>query len=304
MLTTWPEHYVVLTLFAAALFAVGNALQKHVIAGRLSSVPAGPFLSRFRHVVFVLARSPAWMLGLPITIAAFLLEMQALALGDVTVVKPLSRLQILFVLAIGVIVLGERLARAEWIGVSIVIIGALFLAGMPANASATAPNAVEVAAAATAIGTITIAGLWLSNLGRNRPPQHLSALAAGSFFGLGDILMKASTGIVLSRDGDFDVVGGDTVSSLTAEPLFVMSLLATASAFVTQQIAFSQGRVSLTVPLIGVGATAVVAALGFTLLQEQITAARIAGIAWVLAGAAIIGMASTGDVRGAASRRN
>jgi len=292
MLFRWPELYVALTLLAAVLFAAGNALQKQAVASRLPPLPAAAWLERGRQVFAALFRSPIWMLGLALTIAAFAVEIQALAMGDVTVVKPLSRIQILFVLAIGVGALGERLARAEWLGVGMIVAGSVLLGSEPGGSRVWVPRTAVIAAVAVGVGAIVAAGLWFTDRGPGRRREHAPALAAGAFFGLGDILMKAATDAARARTGGFNLATGDTLTSLAVAPELVLSLVATAFAFAVQQMAFSRGRVSLVVPLIGVAGTDVVVVLGATLLQEQISALRAASIAMMLAGTLLIGRAA------------
>jgi len=82
MPSRWPESYVALTLLAALLFAVGNSLQKLAVAGRVGPLPAAAWLERGRRIFAALLRSPVWMLGLALSIAAFAMEIQALAQGD------------------------------------------------------------------------------------------------------------------------------------------------------------------------------------------------------------------------------
>lgn len=193
------------------------------------------------------------MLGLAMTIAAYAVEIQALALGDVTVVKPLSRVQILFVVAIGVGALGERLARTEWIGVAMIVAGAVFLGIEPGDARVWVPRTAVIVAVVVSVGAIVAASLWFSDRGLDRRRrEHAPALAAGAFFGL---------------------------------------------AFTIQQMAFLRGRVSLVVPLVGVAGTAVVVLLGATLLREQVSGARAASIAVMLASTVLIGRGARRDAR-------
>lgn len=290
MAYSWPEFYAVLTVFAALLFALGNALQKQAVARRLQPIPVAALIKRSRQAMAALASSPIWLLGLAITIAAFAVEIQALALGDVTVVKPLSRLQILFVLAIGVGVLHERLAPAEWLGVAVIIAAAVFLAFEPSDAHVGASSTIVVTAVAFTVGAIVAASFWFTDRAAGRRSrEHSPALAAGAFFGLGDILMKAATDVVRVRTGGFSLADADTLDSLAAAPEFVLSVTATILAFALQQIAFSRGRVSLVVPLVGVASTVVVLALGATVLQEHVSVARLMSIATMVAGTALVG---------------
>jgi uncharacterized membrane protein len=134
------EPYVALALTAALLFACGNALQNHGVATRLPALPLRT-VARPVRLLRALARNPPWLLGLALTFVAVGLETQALAIGDVSVVKPLSRVQSVFVIAIGVGLLRESLARTEWLGVAAVLAGVSLLALAPADEVPYTPSA-------------------------------------------------------------------------------------------------------------------------------------------------------------------
>ena len=296
MLFPWPDGYIALTLFAALLFASGNALQKQAVATRLAPIRASALLTRGRFIFSSLFRSPLWLLGLAVTIAAFAVEIQALARGDVTVVKPLSRVQVLFVLAIGVLVLRERLTRAERLGVGMIFAGASALASEPGNTRAGVPPTAASIAVAISCMTLVTASLWLTERRVGSVLRETApALAAGAFFGLGDVLMKSATDAVRLGTGTFSLASIDTLTALAKLPELVLSVLATALAFIIQQVAFSRGRVSLVVPLVGVSGTAVVIILGVTLLHEHISGIRAVAVAAMVAGTILAGRKVAND---------
>jgi drug/metabolite transporter (DMT)-like permease len=290
------EPWVVLTLFAALLFAVGNALQTQGARRHLPPLSAGAFLTGLPRVFGLLLRSPSWLLGLLVTLIAVAVEIQALALGDVSVVKPLSRVQSLFVLGIGVALLGERLARVEWLGVAVMFAAAAWLAGEPPDAATFAPAAATSASIAIGIAALVTASLVVTDRGaRWRRREHMPALAAGALFGLGDVLMKAATESVRGRTGAFDMASTGTLASLAGAAELPLSLLGTTLAFGLQQLAFSRGRVSLVVPLIGAAGTVTVVILGAALLREPFSGSRAMGIGAMLAGAFLIARAEGRD---------
>jgi drug/metabolite transporter (DMT)-like permease len=94
---------------------------------------------------------------------------------------------------------------------------------------------------------------------------------------------------VHARTGEFHLASATTLASLGVAPELLLSLVATGAAFAIQQVAFSRGRVSLVVPLVGVAGTLVVVVLGSTLLREALGGARAAGIALMLAGSLLVG---------------
>jgi uncharacterized membrane protein len=210
-------------------------------------------------------------------------------LADVTVVKPLSRVQSLFVIAIGVGVLGERLKRSEWLGVGVIVAVAVMLGRESGELRAHAPGTAASVRAALGGLAIVSTGLWLSVVvGRRAGTGLVAALAAGALFGLGDVLMKNATLVVRAGTGGFDLARADTLASLGATVELPLSLAATVLAFGLQQLAYARGRVSLVVPLAGVATTATVVLLGGALLHESIGAARAGGVVSMLVGTLLV----------------
>ena len=274
-MSTALEPWVAFTLLGAFLFAVGNALQKYGLAGRLPSPR-------------VFAGSRAWLLGTALTFAAVAAETQALALGEASAVKPLSGIQSLFVVAIGVGILGERLVRKEWLGVGVLLCGVWALALEPGDAHFVARG--TGATVALGLGGAGGVALALALAGRRASGEWRPALAAGALFGLGDVMIKVATESVRVRLGSFDLSRGDTLAALVGAPGFSLGIAATGAAFLLQQLAFSRGRVSLSAPVVGVGATACVVVLGFAFLGESLGGGRSLGVGlsvlgtWLLAG--------------------
>jgi uncharacterized membrane protein len=252
-----PEPWATLTVASALLFAGGNALQKHGIARRLVLV---------------------WILGLLLTIPGVGLETQALALGDLSVVKPLSRVQSVFVVLIGVLLLGERVSRAEGLGIAVMLVGVAVLAAEPGDEVTRVPASWETQGLILAVALVVAALLAFL-----RTEIGLS-LASGALFGLADVLMKLGTELVGAEQGGFDLASAAGFQGLLATTEFRFWLAAVLLAFGLQQLAFSRGRVSVIVPVIGACGTVMAIVLGLTLLREPFAVARLAGIAIVMAG--------------------
>jgi len=283
------KPWVAFTLLGALLFAIGNALQKHGLTGRLPPLTARAAAAGPLRFFGAMARSPVWLLGTAITLVAVAAETQALGLGELSAVKPLSRIQSVFVLGIGGVILGERLLRVEWLGLAVMLAGVWLLALEPADAvvsaHATAANAALGIGVASAIALAVVLG--------DRHAAHGSgewapALAAGALFGLGDVMMKAGTEGVRARLGGFDLARGDAAAALVACPEFQLAIAFSAGAFLLQQLAFSRGRVSLVAPIVGVGATALVVVLGVAFLGESLGRGRALGIGLTLLGTLLV----------------
>jgi uncharacterized membrane protein len=279
------EPWVAFTLLGALLFALGNALQKFGLAGSLVSPRVQALAAQPLRLLRAFARSRAWLLGTALTLVAVAAETQALALGEASAVKPLSAIQSLFVIAIGITILGERLARREWLGVLIMLCGVWALALEPGDAHFVARSAgATVALGIGVAGSVALAAA-LSDRHPARPAGEWSpALAAGAFFGLGDVMMKVATESVHVRIGGFDLSRADTLAALVSTPGFHLGVGLTAAAFLLQQLAFSRGRVSLSAPVVGVGATAFVVVLGVAFLGESFGAGRSLGVGLTVLG--------------------
>lgn len=280
--------YVVVTVAAALLFACGNALQKHGISHRLAPLPIATLVRRPLTFAADLARNPLWMTGCAVTVVAFGLETQALGMGDLSVVKPLSRIQSVFVLAIGACLLGERLSRLEWLGIGVMVFGVAWLASEPPDAVSYVPATATSCAVALAIVAVVAVQLSFAGRGPGRSGEISIAVASGTLFGLGDVMMKMGAEGVRVETGGFDLATGSTLAGLVATPEFHLSIGVTALAFGVQQLAFSRGRVSLIAPVIGGGATLLAAGLGFALLREPLEAGRLVAIGIVIAGTLLI----------------
>jgi hypothetical protein len=92
-------------------------------------------------------------------------------MGDISVVRPLSRVESAFSVLIGVTLLGERLAPREGFGVFTMIAGALVLTLEPEPERAFVPDAAS------------------------------TALALGTAGALADIMMKLGTSVVKETTG-------------------------------------------------------------------------------------------------------
>ena len=284
------EPYVGLVLLGSLLFAVSNVMQKRGIPAWIGSHSVASLARRPGAVFGALVRSPIWLVGVALSAVALGVETQALGQGDVSVVKPLSRMQTVFVLGLAAVLLRERLAVREWLGVATVVVGAVLLGLEPADASVHAPS---TAASWATAGGITLVVALLVALPETAPAPLRGelglGLAAGLLFGLGDVMVKAGTEIARSPAGHFDLTRANSAVALLETSQLYLGVLATMAAFLLQQAAFSRGRVSVVVPAIGAGGIVVVVLLGVLLLQETLGRERIVAIVVMIAGTALLG---------------
>lgn len=293
------QPYVILTLISSLLFASGNALQKRGIPESLTPMSFVDFFERPSATFSALMRSPLWAAGLLATVVAMGVETQALGQGDVSVVKPLSRVQSVFVVLIAIGFLRERLLPREWAGITTLLIGTALLVQEPADHTLFAPPS---SVTWLAVASLTCGVFFLVKLADRRllgeTGEVVLALASGILFGLGDVLMKIATEVVKTAAGRFNLASWEGFSSLLWAHEFYLSIGSTICAFLLQQVAFSRGRVSVIAPTIAVGGTLVTLSMGAYLLREPLSLMRLVAIGVMVLGTVLLSVKSASDSNG------
>jgi uncharacterized membrane protein len=276
---------IALTILSALAFAIGHALQKHGVSQRLAT-RAGERTGKVgRHWLIGLPRQPLWLAGMASILLASALDLQAVSLGDLTLVKPLLGMQAAFAVAIGVGLLGERMRRVEAVGVGLLVAGAALVAATAAPGETRVPDHWQSGGIFGA-SLVVVAAVVAVHV---RAPARLRGeaafgLAAGLLFGVSDFMMKIATSIVVTASGSFSVVSPTSLLALLHTPEVVWIALANLGAFLLMQLAYSKGRVAVISPLASLSGTAFAVVLGFIVLGEPLSILRAAGIAVVLAG--------------------
>jgi drug/metabolite transporter (DMT)-like permease len=281
--------YVLLTLASSSVYATATALQKHGIATRLPEFALGDVFSRFGELFAAMLKNPVWLLGLAVIPMGLGLEIQAVSTGDISVVRPLSRLESAFSVLIGVFLLGERLAAREGLGVFAMIAGALVLTLEPEPEGAFVPDAASTALALGAAGALAAVLLVAQS---RRPawvaPEYGLAAGAGLVFALADIMMKLGTSVVKEKTGSFHIASAQTAGLFFQSFEFWLFVAIATVGFVVLQIAYSHGRVSVIVPVAGIAGTLLTLVLGSALLREPLSRGRVLGVLAMVVGIALV----------------
>lgn len=104
---TFVRTLVILAVIVGILFATGGWQHPRTVSGRT--------------YLFLCLSGAA-------TGASWLCYFRALKLGDAARVAPIDKLSVVLVAIFGVVVLGERLAPPNWIGVALIAVGAILVA--------------------------------------------------------------------------------------------------------------------------------------------------------------------------------
>jgi drug/metabolite transporter (DMT)-like permease len=298
-----------LLVLSAALQAGSTVIQKQRVATRVPNVSLAEVTGNLGAFFGPLFRDPWWLGGLLLGVAGALTGLQALSAMDLSVIKPLGRVETLFTIFAGVLFLGERIRASEAIGVALVLGGSFALAlgaGGTSGVASRESHFVLVACVGAAFA--------LAALARRRHPDALRpelalAAGAGTLFAMGDILSKGATEVAKSgaADGGFRVLDAASMGALVVAPEFALAIAAYIAGSILVQTAFSVGRVSVIAPVLSIGSLVLPIAFGLAVLHEDVTGARLAGIAAVLLGTLLVGrgpIARDGRDQPAAARSN
>jgi drug/metabolite transporter (DMT)-like permease len=181
----------VLATAAALSSAVAGVLQRIGV----ESAPAADAM-RLRLLTNALKRG-VWVLGFALLLVTFALQATALRFGDLTVVQPILTLELLFLIAILVVVFHRRLGWRELIGAVAIVAG---LAGFIVSAAPALGHGIPGSATWGIVTAAVVAGAAALALAAQRGPRWWRAAAFGAaaavLFGYNASLTKATTTLI------------------------------------------------------------------------------------------------------------
>ena len=179
---------IVLAAVAALLEAVAVVLQRVA----LESAPTGSSLSP-RLITHAL-KKPGWLIGFSLFVVAFVVQASALRVGQLSVVQPAVTIELVFLVAILVVVFHRSVGWREVLGI-VAIVGGLI--GFFASASPAVGKGQPDARAWVIVSTVTLIGaLGLVVASRSGPRWWRAALlgaAAAVLFAYDAALTKTAT---------------------------------------------------------------------------------------------------------------
>jgi hypothetical protein len=248
----------------AVVFAVASAFSNAttVVAQHLASVTA-PRQEKGWRLVRYLIRQPAWMLGWVGAVAAFAFQALALHFGLLSVVQPLLIIELVFVLVLRSLWIGQHVSRAAWVAAGVTCFSLAVFLGLAEPTGGTAsPSAGNWLSALVAFGA-AIAVLAASGI--RGTPAHRAAVfaAAGSLtWALMATFVKTATQI-LAASGFVGMLENWSPYALAGAAL-VGTLL--------EQAALHVGPLSISEPLLVVVNPLASVGLSVWVFDEQFTA--------------------------------
>jgi uncharacterized membrane protein len=239
-----------LTLISGILSGIGHSIQRYGL-DFLPELTPRKFYHRHIHLIITLLTTPLWLLGGVLSVSGAVLRWQAFSMGDVSLLKPLTNINLLIVVMVGVIFLHEKIGHAEWIGVSGLLAGVILLSLFTQERIITTYNLVGYILSTIICVILVTAFLFIgSQLDRSsREKELLFAISSGILYGVATIFLKAMTIEVIQILGYFNVLDLVALLILVTRISFWMYVISSVSAYFLLQCAYSHRRVSVAFPI-------------------------------------------------------
>jgi drug/metabolite transporter (DMT)-like permease len=280
---------------ASFAWAAGAAMQKHGLATRFPKVSLRTFLRQFGAIARTMGANWLWVGGIAISLLGGLFFVQAVSMGDLSVITPLVNMTMVFAVLLGVVLLRERMDPAEWAGMALMIAGAVVISLSGAEETAVPPSGRALYGFAAGIAGLTALAFAVQKAMPRRVPVEVAlAVGAGLIFGLGNITVKVLTFLAETRLGAFDLLAWATWKVVLASLPALLLLACEIVAFVMMQGAFAHGRVSLVSPITTIVSVLVPIAAGVTIFREAVPPSRLTGIVVTVVGTGVLALRKAG----------
>lgn len=188
-----------------------------------------------------LIKKPLWLLGVIFLVADFFVYQLALQKYEVSVVKPLVNLNLIFVITFGVFFLHEKITKREVGSIILIILGAFSITYRSEEISNVPELNILWGFSAMIFFAVIISVFMLLRAKDRTDPnfEYFGSILSGSLYGLGALFNKSFYNV---EDADF----GYTIALLG---LFGLSY---GTAFLYGQFSYSEGRMSLVSALVNI----------------------------------------------------
>lgn len=240
----------ILTLLSGILSGIGHAIQRYGL-DRLPELTPRAFYQRHFRLLFAIFTTPIWLFGAILAVSGALMRWQAFSMGDVSFLKPLTNINILIVIIVGVLFLGEVIRRFEWGGISALLIGVFILSLFAQERFIDTYNVywyiISTIVCFILVITFVIIGSQMNRTAREK--ELMFAISSGILYGIATIYLKAMTIEVIQVLGYFSVLDPISLLVLISRPSFWLYVASSVIAYFLLQCAYSRRRVSVAFPI-------------------------------------------------------
>lgn len=210
---------------------------------RAGGIKINKFIRDIGPAAWRLITTPIWLLGGITALIGFLIYTVALNAYDVSVVKPLVNINLLFTFIFAYIIFKETLTRVEWLGVCVLIPGILLVAFSPFVESSEAMNEPLLLGLFPLTIILMVIMVFIMFVSKAGQAEFVFPIFAGTFYGMGTFFTKSFL-ITLGR-----INTGDPQTFWMFQYSVFMFLITYAFAITAQMLAFERGRLSIVSPI-------------------------------------------------------
>jgi len=187
---------IVFSLLAAVLMNTGNLVEKHAV----TSMPQFS-ARRSHHLVRALVTSPLWMIGFVLCLVGLVFQVMAFALAPIPVVQSIFNGGIVLLVMLSRLKLRERLNRAEWIGLGVVVASVTAVSVTLGGGRAVGLGGSGFEVIVAALPTLAIVAMIVVIMQTSQTSMgFLYGVTAGLLYGAASLGTKGASTLVV-RDG-------------------------------------------------------------------------------------------------------
>lgn len=264
---------VILGCASAASANAGVVVEKLAMR-RMSQFEARKTTEMVRRLI----RSPTWVLGFSMIAAGLILQVLALSLASISVVQAVAPTGTVLLLLLSHFVLGDRLRRAEYVGIGALVAAlGLLLFSLDSHSDQATGSAQVSTLLAITIPTACasfVCFVWASRVrgaaGHSRKVRApIYGVATGLLYGCAALDMKSISTLVQHWGV------GRALPHIVVAPVFYLFLATTVLAFLMFQMALQRSITSVLVPVSSVLSTAYFIIVGDALFHEHLPSAPL-----------------------------
>jgi drug/metabolite transporter (DMT)-like permease len=280
---------ILLAVLASVCWGIGTVMQKHGMSTAFPKISLGDFFRQIGPVLKTLFSNWLWVLGLALLLGGGMVFMTALGRAGITKVLPIICLTGAVAALIGVVFLKEKVAPVEWAGIGLILAGVVVVSQAAGGGESLMPGNGALLGFTAATAILTVGAMLARRVGVT--VEITMAVSAGLIFGLCNIMMKLMTQRVLEHVGGVFSLGRFDVwvAGLTDYPVWIV-IFGNIGASAFFQTAFANGRASVVSPVVTILSNVLPIVAAVTIFGETVRPAHGLGIAFVLAGTALLAM--------------
>ncbi len=207
--------------------------------------------------------TPIWLLGLGFLGIDLIIYQYAIRNYDVSIVKPLINLNMIFVLLYGVLVIKEKIRIREWAGIALIAIGAILITSNSTPQETVINYTAFWLLFGICLGILSV--LIIINIrASSHNYEYYVSILCGVLFGLGGIANKGLYAVNI-RSGYYWILSG----------IFVVTYII---AFFYGQAAYLKGRMSIVSTLVNIVSILTPFVGGILIFGEPLIITELSGI--------------------------